>query len=1167
MRALIIALGLLLYAVAVQAQNLLPNPDFEAGANNLPSGWSVEGVGTWETDAHRGKHAAGLTAKPGQETAYWRCPTTMLRPGKTYRFAFWVKGVGASNGCVISGPAFVNRDFGAGDKWEECSFIFLAPTGAASSYLRLGLWNMKGKLLFDDVTLEEVAPVNELVGQRTLAAGEELAGTTYRFKPDFAGEGSNYSPLLVGYTCGFNSNRWPFGPGTDLVFRQGVPGVMQTAAKVTVNIGYYAGGTCVIEASRDGQAWTPVGTISKLTGADFDLPAALFPAEQVYVRMRSPGQNEPRAEAAPGNFQIHNYAYEAHLAQEVGEARGATHFLRVSQSSPNLAVTVQSLGALRPGGDNAVRLTVRNTGDESLDLRALLDVTGPGRPESSHAASDTKPLKLAPGQETPLSLSYRVEEAGPGKLTLALSGQASFAASTEFVVPALYAADYGELVQPENAHAPAVWWCGGTYKVSRDRPAPQMQGGKLRTPRLSLAGNEFEPVQVVVRSGQGLKGLTASVSNPTNLPGLRWTVARVAYHFVTRPSDKVGCVGWWPDALPLLKEPLDVPANQNQPLWLTAYAPAGTKPGTYRATLNLSAQGWTQQVPLEVTIYGFSLSETRHLESGFGLSEGPIARYHNLKSMEDRRKVWDLYMQNFRDHRQAPYSFAAYDNLRVSLTGGAEAWQGGEYVADNSADGRQCLKIADDSTTSVVQVDYRQRLPVEKGVTYRLSFKCRTAQPGQRYLVTLGQHRADGSWLSGNNLDLPYTGDVTWKTEEYVIRPERLNPETTQLSLTLRPAPWSAKGEQTGTAWFDDLYFGPADGQANLLKDPGFESTPEAITVSADFSAFDREAEKYLDGYHFQSFRLSMMNLAGMSFNAEGTGRIGPFKQGTPEYARLYKQAAQLVQEHLRQKGWLRKGYVYWFDEPEPKDYPFVKAGMELLKAAAPDTRRMLTEQPEPELFGAVDIWCPVESCLVPEKTAARQKAGETIWWYVCTGPKEPWPGLFIDHSALDLRMWLWLTVKYNVQGILIWTTNWWTSSAAFPKAPQNPWADPMGYVDGYGFQPGQTAYWGNGDGRMLYPPNQDVNNDRQPYVEGPVTSIRWEMIRDGSEDYEYFYELRQAVAAARKAHRPGKLIAEAEGLLVVPAAIAVDGTHWTSNPELLTAHRAKVARMIEKLR
>ncbi len=53
------------------------------------------------------------------------------------------------------------------------------------------------------------------------------------------------------------------------------------------------------------------------------------------------------------------------------------------------------------------------------------------------------------------------------------------------------------------------------------------------------------------------------------------------------------------------------------------------------------------------------------------------------------------------------------------------------------------------------------------------------------------------------------------------------------------------------------------------------------------------------------------------------------------------------VERHLRERGWLDEAYAYWFDEPDPKDYEFVVAGMKRIKAAAPGLKRMLTEQPE----------------------------------------------------------------------------------------------------------------------------------------------------------------------------------------------------------------------------
>jgi len=158
------------------------------------------------------------------------------------------------------------------------------------------------------------------------------------------------------------------------------------------------------------------------------------------------------------------------------------------------------------------------------------------------------------------------------------------------------------------------------------------------------------------------------------------------------------------------------------------------------------------------------------------------------------------------------------------------------------------------------------------------------------------------------------------------------------------------------------------------------------------------------------------------------------------------------------------------------------------------------------------------------------------------------------------------MTWKYGVRGILVWQSNYWTSPCAFPKEPQNPWEDPMGYVSGYDNPPGYIGYWGNGDGRFIYPANRDVRNDRRPYIEGPMNSIRWEMLREGIEDYEMFVLLRDLVARARRARLAEGEVRAAEALLEIPESIIRDRTHFTKDPRDLDRHREKVAEAIEGL-
>jgi hypothetical protein len=281
----------------------------------------------------------------------------------------------------------------------------------------------------------------------------------------------------------------------------------------------------------------------------------------------------------------------------------------------------------------------------------------------------------------------------------------------------------------------------------------------------------------------------------------------------------------------------------------------------------------------------------------------------------------------------------------------------------------------------------------------------------------------------------------------------------------------------------------------------------------------------------------------------------------------MFTSYLRQIQDHLEANGWLDNAYVYWFDEPAPRDYEFVKDGMELIHRAAPKITRLLTEQPEPELYGSVDRWCPVTRNYNHERAEERRKAGEHFWWYVCTGPKEPYCTLFIDHYATEMRLWLWQTWKYKVNGILVWQTNYWTSPLAFPApALQNPYDDPMSYQTGYGRPVGYIGYWGNGDGRFLYPPVEAVGDEGIKSLSGPVNSIRWEMIREGIEDYEYFWMLAEKIKHLKENGRHPELAAEAEKLLNVPESVVKSMTEFTIKPQPIYAHRERIAGMIEKV-
>jgi len=384
--------------------------------------------------------------------------------------------------------------------------------------------------------------------------------------------------------------------------------------------------------------------------------------------------------------------------------------------------------------------------------------------------------------------------------------------------------------------------------------------------------------------------------------------------------------------------------------------------------------------------------------------------------------------------------------------------------------------------------------------------------------------------------------------------------------MHLLPVFRDVSGSRTGTAWFDDLALAEKGGGPNLLPGGDCEMGPGAISVRTDFEAFDGAAKRFLDGDGFNAFNLPVEGLGSGSFFSRTPGLFGGFRQGSPEYGRLLSMYLGQVESHLAAHGWLGNEFIYWFDEPDPKDYPFVREGMTNIRKNAPRLTRFITEHmPGPDIMDVSEIGCTIFHKVNPAAVAELKPRGRQFWSYLCTGPKGPWVTLFIDHPAVNMRQWLWMSYAFGLEGILVWQSNHWTSSTVFPEGRlQNPWRDPMSYTTGYGVPFGQVQEWGNGDGRFLYPPSREPEKDRMKHLTGPVDSIRWEILREGIEDYEYFRLLEKAVASAG-----GKLrarAAEARKLLSIPESVFKSARDYTKDPLVLLEHRRRVAEAIQAL-
>lgn len=212
-----------------------------------------------------------------------------------------------------------------------------------------------------------------------------------------------------------------------------------------------------------------------------------------------------------------------------------------------------------------------------------------------------------------------------------------------------------------------------------------------------------------------------------------------------------------------------------------------------------------------------------------------------------------------------------------------------------------------------------------------------------------------------------------------------------------------------------------------------------------------------------------------------------PFRyKDEPKKCKAYLAATA---KWLKSLGYLDKAYIYLEDEPnDAKEYAVVRQQGALIKAADPGIARLCTEQTitsDPEwgnLYGAVDIWCPLWG-LWDEKTAVERLAkGEKLWSYTALCQRAEgtlwWQ---VDMDPINFRVPMWLSWHYDITGFLYWSSVYWGPYGSL----QGVWEAP--YF--------RKNFWG--EGMLLYP-------GHPAGVKGFVPSIRLKLYREAAEDYEY---------------------------------------------------------------
>ena len=254
-----------------------------------------------------------------------------------------------------------------------------------------------------------------------------------------------------------------------------------------------------------------------------------------------------------------------------------------------------------------------------------------------------------------------------------------------------------------------------------------------------------------------------------------------------------------------------------------------------------------------------------------------------------------------------------------------------------------------------------------------------------------------------------------------------------------------------------------------------------------DFSRFDQIAQVFWNTGKMDYMSCGELTKFGKKEWSDTEISLAEFSVINSESGETIKMQGEEVipwllpafESHLRQKGWLQKTYFGIKDEPSLHNALAWKAVSSYIHKYAPDLKRIDAIETT-FLLDEIEVAVPKLDALAAWYDSYKkwQDKGNELWFYtVGIYQGSLLPNKTIDVPVIDSRIMHWLDYKYDIAGYLHWGFNQWTD---------NPYLDPDIHI---------------GDGWHVYP----VKN-------GLLNSIRWEEMRNGLQDYEYFWMLETKI-------------------------------------------------------
>lgn len=258
-----------------------------------------------------------------------------------------------------------------------------------------------------------------------------------------------------------------------------------------------------------------------------------------------------------------------------------------------------------------------------------------------------------------------------------------------------------------------------------------------------------------------------------------------------------------------------------------------------------------------------------------------------------------------------------------------------------------------------------------------------------------------------------------------------------------------------------------------------------------DFSRFDQIAQVFWNTGKMDWLETGFLTKFGadawfsteISLNDIEVTDIGAGKRVSLAGEDVIPYLLPAFESHLRQKGWLQKTLFHVKDEPSLHNALAWREMSRYIHKYAPDLKRIDAIETT-FLLDDIEVAVPKLDALESwyESYSKWQQEGNELWFYTVGIYQGSFlPNKTIDMPLIDSRILHWLNYRYDANGYLHWGWNQWD---------ENPYKEIGMHM---------------GDAWHVY-----------PVKEGVLNSLRWEQMRNGIQDYEYFRMLEDRITALK---------------------------------------------------